>query len=121
MPQFTPFRVELGRVSIFDKTRVIYLELLQGTEELKAIHSELNQGPLHYNEPYQYHPHVTLAQGPVVVNDIDERKYLLAKERWDEFRLPKTFTVDTVMFVQNGGCQGWLDLDELPVGTPVSL
>jgi hypothetical protein len=121
MPQFMPFRVELGSVSIFKATRVIYLELLQGQEELMEIHRQLNQGPLYYKEPYPYHPHVTLAQGPVVLNDIDEQKFQLARERWDEFRLPKSFIVDTVMFVQNGGCQGWLDLDELPVGTPVSL
>jgi hypothetical protein len=121
LPQFAPFRVELGPVSIFKATRVIYLELLQGKEELLDIHRVLNNGPLHYKEPYPYHPHVTLAQGPVVMNDLDEKKYAVARERWDEFRLPKSFIVDTVMFVQNGGCQGWLDLEELPVGVPVSL
>ena len=116
LPDFPPFVVELGQVSVFEFTRVIYLELVRGQESLERIHGILNANALHYNEPFEYHPHVTLAQGPSVLLDTDE-KVDFARRRWQEFRLPKTFVVDTVMFVQNGGCQGWLDLDELCVGS----
>ena len=115
LPHCPPFVVELGEVSVFEKTRVIYLELIRGQEHLERIHTILNQHSLYYNEPYEYHPHVTLAQGPTVVED-SGMKVQLAKDRWAQFKLPRTFVVDTVMFVQNGGCQGWLDLNELGVG-----
>jgi 2'-5' RNA ligase len=115
MPSFHPFVVELGEVAVFQSSKVIYLELLCGQKDLKGIHQVLNSEDLHYDEPYPYHPHVTLAQGPTVVEDADE-KLAIARVRWQEFRLPRRFVLDTVMFVQNGGPQGWLDLDELAVG-----
>jgi hypothetical protein len=116
LPVCPPFVVELGEVAVFEQTRVIYLELLRGQDHLRRIHRVLNAGSLHYDEPYEYHPHVTLAQGPSVFADSGE-KLRLAHERWSQFKLPRTFIVDTVMFVQNGGCQGWLDLNELGVGS----
>jgi hypothetical protein len=115
MPSFQPVVVELGDVAVFKTTKVIYLELLRGQAELEAIHEVLNSEDLHYTEPYPYHPHVTLAQGPLVTEQSDERLEI-ARLRWSEFRLPRRFLLDTVMFVQNGGSQGWLDLDELAVG-----
>lgn len=115
LPHCPPFVVELGEVAVFEQTKVIYLELVRGKEHLERIHGILNQNSLYYKEPYHYHPHVTLAQGPSVVAD-SGNKLQLARDRWAEFRLPRTFVVDTVMFVQNGGCQGWLDLNELGVG-----
>ena len=115
LPAFKPFVVELGLVSVFQSTRVLYLELLRGQHELDTIHRNLNASALFYEEPFAYHPHVTLAQGPTVFEDADA-KAAHAVARWADFRLPRTFIVDTVMFVQNGGSQGWLDLDELPVG-----
>jgi hypothetical protein len=115
MPSFQPFVVELGEVAVFQSTKVIYLELRCGQKDLKIIHHVLNSEDLYYNEPYPYHPHVTLAQGPLVIEQADE-KVEIARQRWSEFQLPRRFVMDTVMFVQNGGGQGWLDLDELAVG-----
>jgi hypothetical protein len=115
LPACPPFVVELGEVSVFEQTKVIYLELVRGKEQLEHIHSLLNRHSLYYKEPYEYHPHVTLAQGPSVFEDA-ATKLQIARDRWEQFKLPRTFVVDTVMFVQNGGCQGWLDLNELGVG-----
>jgi len=116
MPAFAPFEVELGDVAVFEETRVVYLELLRGQHELAVIHGILNAEALQFKEPFDYHPHVTLAQGPSVVEDT-ENKLRLARDRWDRFRAPRKFLVDSVTFVQNGGSCGWLDLDELPVGS----
>lgn len=116
LPSFSPFVVELGEVAVFKETRVVYLELLKGQKELEDIHRVLNAHALFYQEPYQYHPHVTLAQGPLVFAD-PAPKEAAARVRWNEFGSPRRFVLDTVMFVQNGGCQGWLDLDELVVGS----
>jgi hypothetical protein len=115
LPHCPPFVVELGEVAVFEQTKVIYLELVRGQENLEQIHGILNQNSLFFKEPYDYHPHVTLAQGPSVFED-PGNKVQLARDRWAQFKLPRTFVVDTVMFVQNGGCQGWLDLNELGVG-----
>jgi 2'-5' RNA ligase len=116
LPSFSPFVVELGEVAVFDKTGVVYLELQRGHKELEVIHRVLNTNTLFYKEPHDYHPHVTLAQGPTVVADPGSKK-VIARDRWKTFLLPRTFVLDTVMFVQNGGYQGWLDLDEIAVGS----
>jgi 2'-5' RNA ligase len=116
MPGFVPFEVELGEVAVFESTRVIYLELLCGQHELDDIHRILNSESLYFKEPFEYHPHVTLAQGPTVLEDT-ENKVILARDRWDSFRSQRKFLVNSVTFVQNGGPCGWLDLDELPVGS----
>src|ERR1700733_1254957 len=57
---FPPFRVELTSVEVFAGTNVIYISIGAGFRELEQMHAALNQGPLQFDEPYKYHPHVTL-------------------------------------------------------------
>src|SRR5258706_2472526 len=58
-----PFRVELGEIELFPVTQVIYLSVLKGGPELERLHVMLNSGCLAFREPFQFHPHLTLAQG----------------------------------------------------------
>jgi 2'-5' RNA ligase len=60
---YPPFHVELGKVEIFPATKVIYLSLNAGGSHLEELHDSLNSNSLFFDEPYIYHPHVTLAQG----------------------------------------------------------
>jgi 2'-5' RNA ligase len=105
---FPPFRVELTSIEVFEGTNVIYLSIGAGYRELEAMHAALNHGPLQFAEPYQYHPHVTLAQqlapgdvGPAVA---------LARRRWREFPSSHSFIVDRLTFVQNTVENRWADL-----------
>ena len=60
--EFAPFVVEAGDVNVFKATEVVYLELTRGGEELRRMHAVLSRGTLEFEEPYEYHPHITLGQ-----------------------------------------------------------
>jgi 2'-5' RNA ligase len=109
-----PFPVELGEVGIFPETNVIYIQLRSGEDELSAMHDALNDNALTFEEPFAYHPHVTLAQGipPGEVAAVHE----LAERRWNEFAGERVFRADRVAFVRNtvGNC--WIDLANFALG-----
>ena len=71
-----------------------------------------------FEEPFPYHPHVTLAQGldPSVVAEM----YEFAKRRWQEGTPAHSFAVDRLTFVQNTVENYWIDLTELEL-TPVRV
>jgi 2'-5' RNA ligase len=105
---FRPYRVELGSVEIFAGTNVIYISINAGYRELVQMHDALNRGPLQFAEPYEYHPHVTLAQQ--LTPEQVEAAAALARRRWSEFPYSRSFTVDRLMFVQNTVENRWADL-----------
>lgn len=109
-----PFPVELGEIGIFPVTNVIYLEVGSGRDELASMHDALNGDALVFEEPFAYHPHVTLAQEipPDAVQEVHE----LAQRRWREYRGDRAFQADRAAFVQNtlGNC--WIDLAEFGLG-----
>jgi 2'-5' RNA ligase len=108
LDDFTPFCVELNSIEVFDRTNVIYLSIGSGYRELERMHSALNHGLVQYQEPYEYHPHVTLAQElrPEQV----EPARALARHRWSEFSYSRSFTVHRLIFVQNTVEDRWSDL-----------
>jgi 2'-5' RNA ligase len=109
-----PFDVELTRVDIFPATDVVYVEVGAGAEELYRLHSAMNTGALKFDEPYPYHPHITLAQDvlPEHKNAVTE----LAQRRWREFRGPRIFRAERAVFVQNTMSHCWIDLAEYSLG-----
>jgi 2'-5' RNA ligase len=115
VPEYPAFRVDLGDVEVFPRTKVIYLGLLSGNEQLNKMHTALNSGSLSFDEPHIYHPHVTLAQE--VHPDHDEEAFALAAARWSEFRHQRSFEVETLTFVQNTVRNRWVDLVEYELGS----
>src|SRR6476660_9151793 len=61
-PEFPPFEIEAGDVEVFPKTKVIYIGLRSGGDQMRTMHEALNTGALLFDEPYAFHPHITLAQ-----------------------------------------------------------
>jgi 2'-5' RNA ligase len=115
---FAPFDIELGRIEKFDVTDVIYISVEAGAEQLRQIHRSLNRGPLAFEEPFAYHPHVTLAQE--IEADQVETLVALAARRWREFRGPRRFRADSTVFVRNTRGNLWIDLANGPLrGAPV--
>jgi 2'-5' RNA ligase len=110
-----PFDVTLGAIRRFPVTNVIYIELAQGGEQFFEMHDVMNSDSLGFAEPFEYHPHVTLAQEipPGSVEDVDRK----AKKLWDEYSGPRSFRAERTAFVQNtmGNC--WIDLAECNFGT----
>ncbi len=107
---FAPFELELGRISIFEATDVIYLELAHGASELKEMYGSLNGGALAYKEPFPYHPHVTLAQG--LPPDRVAALHQTAQRRWSEFAHARAFRAERITFVESTDCIRWVDLAE---------
>src|SRR5262245_41888576 len=115
---FHPFDVELTSVQVFPATDVIYLEVGAGSAELRQLHLAMNTGALAFDEPFSYHPHITLAQDlpPAEVPAATE----LARRRWQEFRGKRSFYADRVVFVQNTLAEDcWIDLAEYSFGPNV--
>lgn len=111
---WTPFDVELTEIGIFPVTNVVYVEVGRGAAELESMHRAMNAGPLGFNEPFPYHPHVTLAQEipPVQVTEVHD----IARARWREFRGNRRFRAERTVFVQNTLRNCWIDLAEYSLG-----
>ncbi len=113
---FAAFDVTLGEVEIFDNSNVIYISIAQGAHCLRDLYRALNQKCVRYQEPFQYHPHITLAQ------HLDEHEVPealeKAKRRWASYTGPRTFRVDTLALVQNQGDDHWVDLADFPLPVP---
>jgi 2'-5' RNA ligase len=107
---FAPVRISIPRIKVFEQTSVVFAEVSEGREELLAMHEALNVGEFHFEEPFKYHPHVTLAQGfpPEQLTQVFEA----AERRWREALLPTSFVIDTLTFVQNTIENRWIDLAE---------
>jgi len=105
---FPPFRVELSTIEVFEGTNVIYLSVGSGYRELERMHAALNRGPLKFAEPFEYHPHVTLAQ-QLLPEEVGAA-VKLARARWREFTHAHSFMLDRLTFVQNTVENRWADL-----------
>jgi 2'-5' RNA ligase len=118
--QFQPFEVKLGNVELFAKSEVIYIEVERGAVELRQMYRELNRGAVKFKEPYEFHPHITLAQNlpPGSVQEI----FSTARKRWKEWDGKRSFLVEELSFVQNTAENVWLDLVHLRLDTqPVGI
>jgi 2'-5' RNA ligase len=109
-----PFEVELTSVQVFPKTDVIYLGIGSGGGELHELHRLMNSSALEFAEPYEYHPHITLAQ--CIPHEAVAEMAALAQHRWEEFNGPRSFRADRAVFVQNTSTNCWLDLAEYSLG-----
>jgi len=109
-----PFEVLLDQVHIFTVSSVVYLELAAGGEKLRQLHDALNSGAAAFQEPFPYHPHVTLAQqiSPDQVPGVYEH----ARYRWAEYKHGHSFLVDRATFVQAINLYRWVDLEDCPLG-----
>ncbi|HZT30460.1 MAG TPA: 2'-5' RNA ligase family protein [Bryobacteraceae bacterium] len=112
--EFHPFDVEAGEIEIFPTTNVVYINLARGSEELRGMHRTMNRDGLGFQEPFSYHPHITLAQeiSPAQVPQLVE----LAKRRWREFPGSRIFRAEHAVFVQNSGDNQWVDLANISLG-----
>ena len=84
-----PFDIATDGFAIFPVTDVIYLEVGEGAAELRRMHAAMNSGALEFDEPFAYHPHITLAQE--VPRDDVPAAYELATRRWKSSRVPGSF------------------------------
>ena len=117
LQEFPPFKVALGEIEIFEGTHVIYASIQTGFAELERMHSALNTGRVAFQEPYPYHPHVTIAQ-ELAPEDVHNAAQF-ARWRWSEFKHSRSVWIDRLTFVQNTLENYWTDLAMLNLSSPV--
>lgn len=115
MKDFEPFEVELGDICVFQKTNVIFLSIWKGHQQLVDLHNRLAHGALAFNEPFEFHPHITLAQGlrPDKVESAREH----AAQQWAQYPGPRSFLLDAMTFVRSTSDSNWIDLGEVALGS----
>jgi 2'-5' RNA ligase len=116
--EFGPVFVELGDVEIFRESRVIYVSVKTGHLGLERMHDALNTGGVAFEEPFPYHPHITLAQD-LAAESIGQ-VLARAREHWTRWPHPRNFVVEKVTFVQNTLENRWVDLDDVTLATRVA-
>jgi 2'-5' RNA ligase len=114
LPLIAPFEVEATEVEIFPRTSVIYLAVGVGRPELHRLHDALNDGALEFQEPFFYHPHITLAQ-ELPADQVPEGCQR-ARRFWAGFPGSRRFTVEAITLVQNAVDNDWIDLAEYRLG-----
>ena len=119
LQDFQPFHGELSEIAVFPGLQAVYLSITTGYQELERMHAALNTGRLAYEEPFPYHPHLTLVQqlAPQELAAAME----LAAARWREFPYSRGFTVDKLTFVQNTLENRWTDLAAVDLASHVTL
>jgi 2'-5' RNA ligase len=108
------FEIELTALQIFPSTDVIYLEVGAGASDLRNMHGAMNAGSLAFQEPFAYHPHITLAQD--VPHEGVPAAHELARRRWTEYRGSRSFRAERAVFVQNTMTDCWVDLAGYSLG-----
>lgn len=107
---FGPLMLSIPRIRTFEQTCVVFADIGMGREGLREMHSALNKGGLQFDEPFEYHPHITLAHG-MPYESLHEM-FEHARRRWNESAPCSSFMVETLTFVQNTIGNHWIDLAE---------
>jgi len=107
---FSSFELDLPGIRVFEQTSVVFCEIGRGRDELLEMHEAMNKGGLAFREPFEYHPHITLAQGvsPDELPEIYER----AVRTWKRLAPPARVLIESVTFVQNTADNIWIDLED---------
>ena len=109
--EFEPFEIQAGDLQIFPSTDVIYIDVRGGSQALRQMHAALTDGHLQFSEPYEYHPHITLAQD--LKHEDVAAVYRRAAEAWQRYPGSRVFRAERVIFVQNTHPDGWIDLEDI--------
>jgi 2'-5' RNA ligase len=88
----------LGDVETFDASKVVYLALREGYNEVQALHELLNSGCASCGEAWPFHPHITLAHKSAAENFSEAAES--ARKRWSEYDGERGFKVDRLTWVK---------------------
>lgn len=116
-----PFQVEMGDVESFMPiTPTIFIRVAQKAYRLRELHDQMNLGPLAYEEPWPYMPHLTVIKLSELEAAGDAVEY--ARRRWAEYSGPRTVQIKELTFVR-GGCDlyTWSDLAPVSLGSGLAV
>lgn len=109
--EFGPFTLRLGEIAKFPVSDVVYVEIAGGRERLSEMYRAMNAGALSFKEAYRYCPHITLAQR--LSPEAAQKAFEMASLAWKACPCSRSFSVDTLHFVESEDCKCWRDLGEI--------
>jgi 2'-5' RNA ligase len=105
LQEFPSFDVELLRIRRFPETNILYLNVGEGEELLRALHGALNAGDLAHAERFEFLPHLTLG-GPVPDGSLaDVRQH--AESAWGSATCPARFHLSEVVCLWSAPASVW--------------
>lgn len=119
MADVPAFEVYAAAVEVFAKTEVIFVDVGAGRDTLIDLHGQLNRDALWYDEPYLYHPHITLAQE--IPPGEFTRLAAEARKAWSEYPYQRAFQVEDLWFVQATAQNCWVDLASVRLREPAMV
>jgi 2'-5' RNA ligase len=106
----SPFMVTISGTGTFRPVSpVVFINVEDGFDECVDLHRKLQQGPLHRELPFAYHPHVTIAHD-VAPESLDEAETVLKNYR-------ATFPVVSMGLYEHDADGIWQLREELDFGT----
>lgn len=110
-----PFEVTMGDVESFvPVTPTVFIRVAHAAYRMRELHEKLNTGPLRFEEPWPYMPHLTAFR----FDDFEraEKVFEAARERWSQYHGPRRILIDSLTFVREAQPQHWEDLVPIPLG-----
>ncbi|GGH90171.1 2'-5' RNA ligase family protein [Arthrobacter liuii] len=106
----SPFKVTIAGTGTFRPVSpVVFINVDDGFDECVDLHRKLQQGPLHRELPFGYHPHVTIAHD-VAPESLDDAETVLKNYR-------ATFPVVSMGLYEHDADGIWQLREELDFGT----
>jgi len=106
----SPFMVTIAGTGTFRPVSpVVFINVEDGFNDCVDLHRKLQQGPLHRELPFAYHPHVTIAHD-VAPESLDEAETVLKNYR-------ATFPVVSMGLYEHDADGIWQLREELDFGT----
>jgi len=110
-----PFQIALGDVESFvPRTPVVFLRVAHAGYKMRELHDRLNTGPLLFDEPWPYMPHVTIikSEGP----EHAQAALPGIRQRWADYQGARNLLVEELSFVRQTFGPHWEDLALIHLG-----
>jgi len=115
-----PFDVTMGDVEHFmPSTATVFIRVAHAAYRMRELHDRLNTGPLKYDEPWPYMPHLTIFRMYEMMRA--QAAFMVARERWDSYRCARSIRVEELTFVRQATDDRWIDLAPVPLGRSLAL
>jgi 2'-5' RNA ligase len=102
------FDIWMGEVESFvPSTPTIFIRVARAAYRMRELHDAMNAGPLRYDEPWPYMPHLTIAKLDCVpdVQQVIDR----VRQQWKQYAGSRIVRIDNLAFVRGSG-HTWFDI-----------
>ena len=113
--QAEPFEITLSDVETFvPVTPTVFIRVDHAAYRLHDLHERLNKQALACEEEWPYMPHLTIVK--LSNEELAEKAYLFARDRWAMFAGSRNIPVHELTFVREEDQNQWVDLAGIRLG-----